>query len=128
MSFYNDIFPDNDLWVRRSNFLSHHLISRLLWARLCLLMSKVKIGMDRILALGETHEIGGHLSVKLERGKLILEWPTPQNPTDIRSLLGNIIIITRRWVKNYIEMARPLQSLIRKVEWQWEEAEQLSFI
>ncbi|KAK0511095.1 hypothetical protein JMJ35_006647 [Cladonia borealis] len=61
MSFYNDIFPDHDLWVRRSNFLSHHLISRLSWARLCLSMSKVRIGMDRILALGETHEIGGHL-------------------------------------------------------------------
>ena len=44
----------------------------------------------------------------------------------IFSVLGTISI-TRRWVKNFAEIARPLTRLTGKVAWKWTQSEQLSF-
>ena len=38
-----------------------------------------------------------------------------------------VVGITRRWVKNFTELARLLNRLIGKVNWRWTKQEQLSF-
>lgn len=64
--------------------------------------------------------------MKPERIQKILEWPTPQDVTGVRSFLGTVIT-TRKWVKGFAEHAHPLQRLTGKVPWRWGEVEQLSF-
>lgn len=44
----------------------------------------------------------------------------------MRAFIGTVGI-TRRWIKNFAEIARPLARLTGKVEWRWTQAEQLSF-
>lgn len=89
-------------------------------------LSKVKIGLDKILALGEIHEAGGKISVKPETVRTMLEWPIPQSTTGALLVLGTVIT-TRRGVKNHAESARPSQRLTGKVEWPWGEAKQSPF-
>lgn len=127
LAFYiDDIFPAHATWQEHYLFLRDHLLPRLLWARLPLSFGKIKIGLKKMLALGEVHEAGGKISIKPERIRLIMEWPIPSTPTDIRSFLGTVIT-TRAGVKGFAEIARPMQRLTGKVDWRWEEAEQLSF-
>lgn len=40
---------------------------------------------------------------------------------------GPYVGITRRWVKNFAELARPLTRLTGEVNWKWTKSEQLSF-
>ncbi|OQO11727.1 hypothetical protein B0A48_03454 [Cryoendolithus antarcticus] len=129
MTFYiDDIFPAHTTWKDHWHFIRQHLLPRLLWARLRLSFSKVKIGLGEVVALGELHMAGGRVAPKPERVRVLLDWPECQNPSDIRSFLGTSVS-TRPWIKNYTELARPLQRLVQlKVDWRWEEAEQLSFI
>ena len=44
----------------------------------------------------------------------------------VRAFLG-IVGITRRWVKNFTEITKPLFRLIGKIDWKWGMAEQLFF-
>ncbi|MCJ1396663.1 hypothetical protein MMC18_009555 [Xylographa bjoerkii] len=66
------------------------------------------MGMNKMLALGETHEAGGRTTFKPERIRLILKWPVPQNATDVRSFFGTVQT-TRKWVKGYADLSRLLQ-------------------
>lgn len=127
MTFYiDDMFPAHSSWDHHWRFIKFHLLPRLLWAKLRLSFSKIKIGMDQIVALGETHLAGGRIAPKPDRVRTLLDWPQPQNQTEVRALLGTALTI-RPWIKNYAEIARPLTQLTGKVEWQWGESEQLAF-
>ena len=53
-------------------------------------------------------------------------WQVPSDQYGVRAFFG-IIGITRRWAKNFAEPAGPLSRLTGKVDWQWTQAEQLSF-
>ncbi len=79
-----------------------------------------------IKALGVTHRIGGHVYILEERITKIARWPEPGSQSEVRGFLGTMGI-TRRWVKNSAEIARPPTRLTGKVEWRWTQAEQLSF-
>lgn len=129
MTFYaDDMLPAHSCWRDHWYFIKNHLLPRLLWARLRLSPSKVKLGMDKILALGEMHMAGGLVAPKPERVRKILDWPVPQTATEVREFTGTVLS-ARPWMKNYTEICRPLTRLTgNKVEWQWGEAEQLSFI
>lgn len=82
--------------------------------------------MDEIFALGTLHKKGGFVCVTPERRDKTKIWPIPSNATDVRSFLG-AINMTRCWVKNFAEIKIPLSRLTRNAEWQWKEAEQISF-
>ncbi|PPJ53210.1 hypothetical protein CBER1_11916 [Cercospora berteroae] len=128
MTFYiDDMFCGHSSWGKQWAFIRDHLLPRLRWAKLKLSFDKVKIGVSEMLALGEIHHIGGKISPKPQRVQKILDWPTPQTQTDVRSFMGSILMC-RQWIKNFAEIARPLTRLqSNKVEWRWEGAEELAF-
>ena len=44
----------------------------MVWSKLKLAFSKLKIGMNKIFALGEEHEIGRRITLKLDKIEKIL--------------------------------------------------------
>jgi len=68
----------------------------------------VVIGPDRIEM--EKEKVGG-----------VLSWPEPKNVKDIRKFLG-LANYYRRFIKNFAQIARPMNVLTRKdIKWQWKE-------
>jgi len=68
----------------------------------------VVIGPDRIEM--EKEKVGG-----------VLSWPEPKNVKDIRKFLG-LANYYRRFIKNFAQVARPMNVLTRKdIKWQWKE-------
>ena len=127
LAFYmDDIFGAFKTHQEQYIFLRDHFFPRMVWSRLKLMLSKVKIGMTKIFALGEEHEIGGRVRLKPDKIEKILTWPVPQDQTAVRAFLGTIQS-TRRWVLGFTELTRPLTRLTGKVEWRWSESEELAF-
>ena len=54
-----DSFWAHSSWSEHWHFVQHHLLPRLLWAGAKISRKNVEIGMERTLALGEVHEVGG---------------------------------------------------------------------
>lgn len=108
------------------SFLKDHFFPRVEWARLLLSFRKLRLFASTIKALGVTHVIGGLIQILEDRISKIMKWPVPSDQSEVRAFLGTTGI-TRRWVKNFAELARPLSRLTVKVPWKWEQAEQLSF-
>ena len=86
----------------------------------------MKLFESKIDALGVTHHTGGLVQILDNRVKKLVQWPVPASVTEVRAFLG-ATGITRRWVKNYSEMARPLSRLTGNAEWRWGDSEQLFF-
>ena len=62
-----------------------------------------------------------------DKVKVVNEWPTPQNVTDVKRFLG-LCSYYRRFVKNFASVAKPLTRLTEKnVSFIWEKDEQESF-
>jgi len=74
--------------------------------------------MKSIKCLGVIYTMGGYIYVKEERIAKIVDWPILIDQTGVRAFLGTVGI-TRRWVKNFSEMAKPLSRLTGKVPWKW---------
>ena len=58
--------------------------------------------------------------IKMEKEKVdgILSWPEPRNIKDVRKFLG-LANYYRRFIKNFAQVARPMNMLTRKdVKWQ----------
>ncbi|KAI0995489.1 hypothetical protein K3495_g12690, partial [Podosphaera aphanis] len=126
-TFYiDDIFSGATDFEDMFNFLEYHLFPRLAWAKLKLSFKKIKLFVHEVLALGIVHKAGGQLQIKEDRARLIRDWRVPRSVGEVSSFLG-AIGITRRWVKNFAEIARPLSRLTGKTEWVWGPAEQVSF-
>ncbi|CAH0037655.1 unnamed protein product [Clonostachys rhizophaga] len=85
-----------------------------------------QLGFDSILAIGWVHKVGGRMFIKREGAEKLKSWPAPQDPTGVRSFLGDMNP-TRRWIKNCAERARPLTRLTGDVPWNWGPAEALAF-
>jgi hypothetical protein len=125
--FYMDnIFLGLKTYEEGYEFLSEHLLPRLLWSQLKLSFKKLKLFMDQITALGIVHKAGGLVQVKPNRAEKIRNFPVPKDATGVRQFTGTISI-TRRWIKNYAELCRPLNRLTGDVEWRWGDSEMLSF-
>ena len=57
----------------------------------------------------------------------VLSWPEPKNVKDIRKFLG-LANYYRRFIKNFAQVARPMNVLTRKdIKWQWKEEQQKAF-
>ena len=127
LAFYmDDLFGGYPDFETQFSFLRDHFFPRIEWAQLQLAFKKLKLFVRKVTALGVDHIIGGKIQVIPDRVKVILEWPIPLCPTDIRAFLGTVGI-TKRWVKNFSEMARPLHRLTGRVPWRWGPSEELSF-
>ena len=127
LTFYmDDFFGGFKDFENLFAFLKNHFFPRVEWARLLLSFRKLRLFAIMIKALGVTHRIGGHVHILEERIAKIAKWPEPLDQSGVRGFLGTIGI-TRRWVKNFAEFARPLSRLTGKVTWRWTQAEQISF-
>ena len=57
----------------------------------------------------------------------ILSWPEPRNVKDIRKFL-DLANYYRRFIKDFTQVVRPMNVLIRKdVKWRWEGEKQAAF-
>ena len=127
LSFYtDDFFGGFRDFQAQFLFLRDHFFPRVEWARMVLSFKKLRLFADSIEALGVRHCVGGHVYIRDGRIAKIATFPVPSDQSGVRAFLG-VIGITRRWVKNFAELARPLNRLTGKVDWRWTEQEQLSF-
>lgn len=126
--YQDDIIGGQEDYYASFIFLKNHFFPRIEWARLRLSFRKLFLFQESVKALGVKHTItiGGRVQVLPTRLEKIMKFPTPKDPTGVRAFLGTIGI-TRRWIPNYSELARPLSRLTGKVNWRWAQAEQLSF-
>ena len=127
LTFYmDDFFGGFRSFDEQYEFLREHFLPRVEWARLRLSFKKLRLFESQIRALGVIHAVGGHVRILEERIEKIARWPEPLNQSAVRGFLG-AVGITRRWIKNFAELSRPLTRLTGKVDWRWELPEQLSF-
>jgi len=67
--------------------------------------------------------------IEIEEGKVegVLGWPVPKTVKDIRKFLG-LTNYYRRFIKDFAQVARPMNVLTRKDEkWQWGDEQQKAF-
>jgi len=67
--------------------------------------------------------------IEMEKGKVkgVLGWPVPKTVKDIKKFLG-LANYYRRFIKDFTQVARPMNVLTRKDEkWQWEDEQQKAF-
>ena len=71
--FYMDnIFGVFKIYKKQRIFLRDHFFLCMVWSKLKLMLSKLKIGMTKIFALREEHEIDRRVRLKLNKIKKIL--------------------------------------------------------
>ncbi|KAI1872008.1 uncharacterized protein JN550_004211 [Neoarthrinium moseri] len=126
LKYMDDIFVMHVDFREQWSFIRDELFPRLAWAGLRLSLKKMFLGYDEVLAVGVTHKIGGRIAVKKVRSEKLREWPVPTDQTGVRAFLG-AIGPTRRWIKNFSEIGRPLARLTGNVSFSWGAAEATSF-
>lgn len=67
-----------------------HFFPRMVRSKLNLALSNLKIGMTKIFALGEGHEIGGRVRLKPNKIEKIVTWLIPQDQTAVKAVVGTI--------------------------------------
>lgn len=121
--YIDDIFPAHSTWKEHFAFTINHLLPRLLWAKFKISWSKIKIGVNEVVALGQIHVVGGQLLIHQDRVKKITDFPPILDQGAVRGFLG-VTATTRKWIKGYSEIARPLSMLTGKnTPWQWTSAQ-----
>jgi len=71
----------------------------------------------------------GPNGIEMEAEKVdgVLSWPQPKNVKNVRKFLG-LANYYRRFIKNFAQVARPMNVLTWKdKKWRWEEAQQKAF-
>ena len=127
VTFYmNDIFSEHTDFESQFNFLRDHFFLWIKWARLTLSFWKLWLFVNHITALEIDHYVGGKVFVREAWIANIAQWSVPKNATEVQSFLG-AIGITRRWVKNFAEIAHPLSHLTEDCLWWWGKSELLFF-
>jgi transposase InsO family protein len=111
--YFDDVFGGHKDATEALEFLENHLLPRMDWAQLKLSFKKLKLFQSEILALGVTHLVHGVVKTKEARTKKIKDFPVPTDIRGIKSFLGTVGI-TRRWIANFSEIAKPLLSLLVK--------------
>jgi len=67
------------------------------------------------------------IEIEAEKVDRVLSWPQPKNVKDIRKFLG-LANYYRRFIKDFAQVARPMNVLTQKDEkWRWEEMQQKAF-
>lgn len=127
IAFYmDDLFSGHPDFESQFAFLRDQFFPQIEWAKLTLSFQKFRLFVDRVTALGVDHHVGGKIHILPSRVETLAKWPEPRNVREVQGFLG-AVGITRRWVKNFAEMAQPLNQLTGGVPWRWMQSEQLSF-
>jgi hypothetical protein len=94
--------------------------------KLFLKMSKCEFGKTSLIYLG--HIVGGgELKIDPSKVKVILEWPKPNNVTEVRSFLG-ATQYWRKFIANFSSIAAPLHAVTSvKQVFQWGGKQQKAF-
>lgn len=91
ITFYIDnIFEAFKTYEKQLIFLYDYFFPCMVWSRLKLMLSKLKIGMMKIFALREEYKIGIRVRLKLDKIKKILTWPISQDQIAVREFLRTI--------------------------------------
>jgi len=67
--------------------------------------------------------------IEMEKKKVdgVLSWPEPRNVKDVRKFLG-LANYYRRFIKDFTQVARPMNMLMRKdIKWKWRREQQKTF-
>jgi hypothetical protein len=127
MFYMDDLFNGGMDAERGIEFLRDHFLPRAEWSMMRLSFKKLRLFQEEIEALGIIHRIHGVIKHKESRTVKIKSFPVPLDPTGIKSFLGTVGI-TRAWVANFAEIARPLNRLLAKDEpFDWGIQQQASF-
>ena len=117
LAFYmNYIFGAFKIYQEQYIILYDHFFPCMIWSRLKFMLSKLKIGMTKIFALGDEYEIGRKIRLKPDKIEKILAWPVLQDQTAIRAFFSTIQS-TRHWVLDFTELTGLLTRFTEKVEW-----------
>jgi hypothetical protein len=94
--------------------------------KLFLKMSKCEFGKTSLVYLG--HIVGGgELKIDPSKVKVIVNWPKPNNVTEVRSFLG-ATQYWRKFISNFSSIAAPLHALTSvKQVFQWGGKQQKAF-
>ena len=123
--YLDDIIVFSPTWERHAYDL-HRVLQRLSTARLRIKAKKCFFFANEVQYLGFVVSSEG-TSADPAKVKAMSEFPTPTNPSAVRSFLS-LTGYYRRFVQSYARVSAPLRQLIRKDQaWQWSDAEQLSF-
>jgi len=83
----------------------------------------------KVQKIGFLGVVIGPDGIEMEKKKVnrVLSWPEPKNVKDVRKFLG-LVNYYRRFIKNFAQVARPMNVLTRKdIKWQWKEEQQKVF-
>ena len=83
----------------------------------------------KVRKIGFLGVVIGLSGIEMEKEKVdrVLSWPEPRNVKDVRKFLG-LANYYRKFIKNFAQIARPMNVLTRKdVKWRWEEEQQKVF-
>ena len=75
----------------------------------------------KVRKIGSLGVVIGPNGIEMEEEKVdgVLSWPEPKNVKDIRKFLG-LANYYRRFIKDFTQVARPINVLTRKdIKWQW---------
>jgi hypothetical protein len=87
---------------------------------------KCSFRVKEVEFLGMTISAEG-IKMNDDKVKAILEWPTPKTVRGVRSFLG-LANFYRRFIKDYAQVARPLNDLTKKDQaFEWKESQQTAF-
>ena len=90
MFYMDDIFGIFKTYQEQCIFLHNHFFLHIVWSKLKLILSKLKIEMTKIFTLEEEHKIGGRIRLKPDKIEKILAWLVPQDQTAIKAFLDTI--------------------------------------
>jgi hypothetical protein len=87
---------------------------------------KCSFRVKEVEFLGMTISAEG-IKMNDDKVKAILEWPTPKTVRGVRSFLG-LANFYRRFIKDYAQVARPLNDLTKKDQaFEWKDSQQTAF-
>jgi transposase InsO family protein len=102
------------------------VLQRLAQHRFYAQLPKCHFALPEVEFLGHLVSAEG-IKVDPRKVRIVADWPTPSNVSELRSFLG-LSNYFRRFVHAYSTIARPLHDLTRKeTAWQWTEACQTAF-
>ena len=82
--------------------------------------------MQKIRFLEVVIEPNG-IGIEKEKVNGVLSWPEPRNVKDVRKFLG-LANYYRRFIKDFTQVARPMNMLMRKdIKWKWRREQQKTF-
>ena len=113
LAFYMDgIFGAFKTYQEQYIFLHNYFFLCIIWSKLKLTFSKLKIGITKISTLEEEYEIGRR--IKLKSDKIEKIWYLG---SDSNKGISKYYLSTRCWVLGFTVLTHFLTSLTRKAEW-----------